>query len=127
MRVLTKDEILATELETKVIDVPEWYGSVRVKVMNGVERDAFDKWLSSKPAENVMDGMKVRVCALCIVDEDGNRMFTDDDIQELQKKSGAALSRIFTIAQEMNYLLAGSIEEASGESEPEQNGDSSSG
>jgi len=126
MRVLTKEDILATEVETKVVEVPEWGGSVRIKVMSGVERDQFDKWLASKPEDSAMEGMKVRICALCLVDENGERMFEDADIEVLAKKSGAALSRIFMIAQEMNYLLAGSIEEVAGESEPGQSGDSPS-
>jgi len=40
---LNKEQILrADDLKTEEVDVPEWGGSVRVRVLTGTERDAFE-------------------------------------------------------------------------------------
>ena len=116
MNYLTKDDILQREdILTRDVEVPEWGGTVRVRGMSGVERDKFEASLivEEAPAERTapaqgtdgdvktsMDNVRAKLCAWCIVDGDGARMFADADVVALGAKSAAALDRVFDVAQE---------------------------
>ena len=111
MSLLTKEAILsANDRKTEDVSVPEWGGTVRVATMSASERD---KW----EAETYGDGkpktedFRARFVALCLVGEDGKRLFTDKEVGELGKKSAAALQRVFTAAQKLNALTDDAVEE----------------
>jgi len=55
--------------------------------------------------------MTARLCAICIVDEKGKRVFSDFDAESLGRKSAKALDRIFDVAQRLNGLGADDIKE----------------
>jgi len=48
---------------------------------------------------------------LTICDEEGTRLFAAKDMDELGKKSAAALDRIFTVAQRLNGLSGEDVED----------------
>lgn len=127
---LTKEAILAAnDLQTRVVDVPEWGGEVILKTLSGMERNAFENSLyriNGERATPNMANMSAKLLARVIVDEQGNRIFTDGDIMALGGKSAAVLSRLFEIASEMNGLGEDAIDDAEGNSEAGQAGDSSS-
>ena len=53
MTYLSRDTILQREdIKTEDVEVPEWGGTVRVRGMSGVERDAFEAGLIQQPATN---------------------------------------------------------------------------
>lgn len=112
MAVLSKDQILGAEdLKTQTVEVPEWGGDVVVSEMSAVDRmewelDAFDE--DGKPsAEN----WKVKLAARCIVDENGERMFSADDLAAFGKKSGKAIDRVYMAALEVNAMGKEAAEE----------------
>lgn len=114
-KVLTKDEILAADdIQRQWVDVPEWGGGVYVYVMSGVERDSFEEsnW-EMRGKSNVLNlqNLRARLCAVCIRDEKGKRLFASKEIKALGKKSGVALSRVFKVAQEINGMTPEDIEE----------------
>jgi hypothetical protein len=45
------------------------------------------------------------------VDEEGNRLFTVDDVAALKKKSGLATVKVFRVAKKLNGLGADDSEE----------------
>ena len=55
--------------------------------------------------------MRARLVGLTVIDEGGQRLFTDDEVDLLGAKSGAALDRIFAIAQKLNGLSGADVEE----------------
>lgn len=124
---LGRDQILqAQDLETREVHVPEWADPatgddvVLVKALSGDERMAFQ--LSLAQIRTMPDGrtetrpdlrnMTAKLVARAIVDEQGNRVFSDRDIAALGKKSAAALERVFEVAQEMSGLSDEDIEAA---------------
>ncbi len=112
---LTRDSILdAQDLPSEAVDVPEWGGSVYVRVMTGVERDAFEASLMSAGGQTNVANVRARLAVLCVCDESGQRLFGDDDVEPLGRKSAAALDRIFTIAQRINHIGAQDIEDLAG-------------
>ncbi len=111
---LSKDAILqADDLAKEVVNVPQWGGDVYVRTMTGEERDAFEA--SLMPAKGTGKGdyknLRAKLCAIAICDEEGNRLFTDKEVEALGKKSAAALNKIFDTAQRLNGIGKADMEE----------------
>ncbi len=115
MSLLTKSAILAAnDLKTEDVDVPEWGGSVRVRSFTGRERDAFESGLvrgDGKDRKVDLTNMRARLVGLTVIDETGQRLFSDVEIDLLGAKSGAALDRVFAVAQKLNGLSSDDVEE----------------
>lgn len=127
---LSRDQILeAKDLETREVDCPEWGGSVLVRALSGTDRDAYEASLvqiRGKQQVPNLANIRAKLVARAVVDEDGNRLFTDADIKALGQKSAAALGRVFTVAAEMSGLDDKDIEEIEGNSDAAQSGASTS-
>lgn len=119
MSLLTKDQILnADDLPTKEIEVPQWGGNVLIRTMTAFERDRFEKKMfGDGDKKNRPDNIRATLASLAIVDESGDRMFTDKDIVALGKKSAAALDRVFAEIQKLNAVSDKDVEEMAGNSE----------
>ena len=132
MALLGKDDILrAKDTVTEDVDVPEWGGTVRVKALSGLERDRWEQSLlvetkqgSKTVLKPDMANARAKLCALCIVDEKGNRVFSPDDVQLLGNKSGAALDRVYDVAQRLSGLSPEDVEDLAGNSEATTSGGS---
>ena len=106
---LGKEDILkAADNDPEEVNVPEWGGVVLVRGMTGRERDAFEVSLMTpgRGGKRVMDPANVRakVVTRCVVDDDGNRLFTDSDVVEIGGKSAAALERVYAVAARLSGL-----------------------
>ena len=130
MTLLTKSAILAAnDLKTQDVDVPEWGGAVRVRAFSGRERDAFEASMvrgDGKDRKVDLTNMRARLVALSVVDEAGQRVFTDEEVDLLGAKSGAALDRVFAVAQELNGLSGADVEALAKNSSAAQSGVSTS-
>lgn len=115
MTLLTKSSILAAnDLKTHDVAVPEWGGTVRVRSFTGRERDAFESSMvrgDGKDRKVDLTNMRARLVGLCVIDETGARVFSDDEIDLLGAKSGAALDRVFAVAQTLNGLSNADVDE----------------
>ena len=113
--VLSRQQILdVSDLSFEVINIPEWGGDVRIRMLTGSERDEFEASLfddkSGKP-KNDIKNLRSRLCSLCIVDDNNIRLFTDKDIDVLSKKSGKVLGQIFKAAQVLNGIGQTDVED----------------
>jgi hypothetical protein len=110
---LSRDGILAAvDITTQEVDVPEWGGTVFIKGMTGAERDEFEA-RNQKNGEQNLKNVRARFLVRCIVNENGTRIFADQDAAALGKKSSAALNRLWEAANGAN----GTSAEAQGEIE----------
>lgn len=108
---LDKKTILdSKDLPTEVVDVPEWGGEVTVCTLTGTQRDSFEASLL-KGQKVDMHNMRAKLCALCMVDDKGKRLFKDLEAQQLGLKSAKALDRVFSAAQKLNGMGADDIED----------------
>lgn len=115
--VLSREDILSADDRTaERVDVPEWDGAVLVRALSGAERDTFEQTVTdaSRSGEMDMRGIRAQLVALAVGDADGNRVFSDDDVEALQAKSAAALDRVFTVAQRLNNMTEEDIDELVG-------------
>ncbi len=115
---LTRDMIVKFQdiPKPEVVEVPEWGGSVGVKVMNGLQRDEFESLVQSrcdkdgKPID--IKGVKARLLTLTLCDGEGKLLFSEADVDVLLSKSGEVLNSLFKVAQRVNKLSEGDIEVA---------------
>lgn len=130
MALLTREQILGVEdLGHEDVNVPEWGGMVRVGMLTGAERDAFEQVIvvrQGKKTHMNLDNIRARLVALCVVDGDGQRVFSETDVKALGRKSAVALNRVFEVAQRLNGLTDEDMEELAGNLETGQSGDSTS-
>ena len=117
MSLLSKTAILAAnDLKSEDVEVPEWGGAVRVRSFTGRERDAFEASMvrgEGRDRKVDLTNMRARLVGLTVIDETGQRLFTDDEVDLLGAKSGAALDRVFAVAQKLNGLSGADVEELS--------------
>ena len=111
---LNKQDILTVQ-DCKVVEVnvPEWGGSVFVKVMSGKQRDAWEEFVvahKDKDGKINTAGLRSMLVATCVCDEFGNALFTDEDIPDIEKKNASVLQRIFDEAAKLNGLTGESAE-----------------
>jgi len=111
MTLLSKSQILsAVDHKTEDLEVKEWGGTVRISTMSGSDRDKWeaDTYGGDKPK---VDDFRARFVALCLVNEKGERLFTDKEVAQLGAKSVAALDRVYRAAQKLNALGEAADEE----------------
>lgn len=123
---LTRDQILAVDDTTPTlteVDVPEWGGSVLVRVMSGRDRDRFEDRLSKEPGNN----LRALLCSLCLCDGRGKRLFAEADVAALGDKSAPALHRVFDAAIKLNAIGKQDVEGLEKNSGAATSGDTPSG
>ena len=139
---LSRDQILeAQDIETEDVECPEWGGTVRVKGLSGEERDSYEAaCMQERPAYDGkgkqvrgrtelgrnLANVRAKLVARSIVDEAGERLFTDHDVVALGKKSAAALDRVFEVAAKLSRLSDEDVEDLAGKYEAAQSGGSTS-
>ena len=113
---LNRDMILkAAALKTEEVPVPEWGGSVLVRELRGRERDEFEASLTvQRGTELVSDSanMRAKLAARTIVGEDGEPLFTQQDVAALGELSAAALERVIVVASRLSGLGPAAVEGA---------------
>ena len=128
VKILTRAEILAADdLPRELVEVPEWGGSVYVRGLTAMERSEFENLMLGLENKRIKVGksddmtiqmdmrvLRVRLSALCMVDEKGNRLFGDDAVEALGRKSADALNRIFVVAQRLSGMTSDDVEDAAG-------------
>lgn len=119
MKILSKAEVLgADDLERATVEVPEWGkdaegnpACVMIRMIMAKERDAFEASMNNGTDRNLAN-LRARLCALCIVDADGARLFRDEaDIKSLGEKSAKAVDRIFDACRKLNGMTNDEVEE----------------
>lgn len=111
-KLLGKKEILAAnDIKFEDVDVPGWGGTVRVQAMSGTEKDAFEASVRitrrvGGKTENVpnFENVRAKLVSRSIVDEQGNLVFSEDDIDALGKKSSDSLDIVVGVAQRLSRM-----------------------
>lgn len=108
---LTKEQIMAADdMGLLEVQVPQWGGSVYVRVMTVGERDSYEnEWMVNKHkgVENFRSKFLQRV--LC--DETGSLLFTANEIDLLAKKSARVITKVWEAAMKHNALTDDDVEE----------------
>jgi len=113
---MDKNEILSfRDLETKSITVPAWGKDIHIRQLSAYERAILnEKTLPLQESDKDSDQIEVMAlaCAYFICDENGTRLFTDEDAVALRDKSAEALQFIFMEGMKYNAMTAEAREKA---------------
>ena len=115
--ILTKEDIANTgDREMKQVEVEEWGGTVCLKELDGLGRDAFEKDVTARQGENKsfdITGLRTKLLSLVICDIVGELLFAGaEGVEILNGKSAKVIARLFEIAQKMNNIGEEALEEA---------------
>ena len=112
-----RNQILAAaDLPLETVAVPEWpCGKVLMRGLSGTDRDAWEISLwEGQGGERrfVSANMRARLVVRCVVDEAGERVFSDADAEPLGQKSGAVLDRLYDVARRLSGMQDHAVETA---------------
>lgn len=116
-KLLGRDAILAADDRPwKDVPVPEWGTSqaVRVRTLNGLERDAFDAAMYDGRVKGALPNVRASLVAACAIDAQGVRLFSDGDAEALAQKSALVLDRLYDAAAALNGIGQTKIGELEG-------------
>lgn len=118
---LSAEQIMAADdLPTEFVKTPEWAPEgadaglcgVYVRTMTACERDGFELGcLDQNGKARNLKNLRARLCALTIVDAEGNRVFEALQANELGAKSGQVMDRVFDKAQRLNGITKNDVKE----------------
>lgn len=112
---LSKDQILAaSDVLFEDVPVPEWGGTVRVRVMRGTDRDSLGAAIqkAAKAEDGSTFNYQLSLLVRCLVDELGVPVFTEADIEKLNAKSTVALDRVYAVADKLNGVGSKAVDTA---------------
>ena len=111
---LSRDAILAAKsLRTEEVKVPEWGGTVLVRELSGRERDEWEASLTVMRGKQMVPdvaNIRAKLAARTIVGDDGEPVFTQQDVAALGELSAAALDRVFDVASRLSGLNPEDVE-----------------
>jgi hypothetical protein len=105
--------ILASDdLPREAVDVPWDLGGAKLYVrgLTGTEKD---RWVArTMPSGEFAwtNNLTAELVAMTLVDEDGVRVFTDDDADAVGRKGAATLSMLFEVAMRLSGLSENTAE-----------------
>lgn len=133
---LSRDGILgAVDVQIEKVPVPEWGDEVIIRGLTGDELDAFQgsvrqfrPTFDGKGMEAVLvqEGMRAKLLVKCLIDEAGERLFTDQDAPALGAKNGAVIDKLYDVAARLSGLSEEEKQELEGNSEPAESAGSTS-
>ncbi|CAG6392778.1 phage tail assembly chaperone [Streptomyces cocklensis] len=123
---LSRDAIIAAvDAVTETVSVPEWGGDIGVKSMTGAERDEYEMGLRKKGHLDLRNA-RAKLLVRVLVNENGTRIFADQDALALGKRNAAVLERLYDVAARLSGMTDEAAEDAEGNSEEtEEPGDGS--
>lgn len=129
--ILTRDQILKSDdLKVELVNVPEWGGTVRIRELRAWEREQFEKRIAATGGTGAgqiaktLGDLRATLVGSCLVDEDNQRLFAENDIKALNEKSSSVIIRLFGICSRLSGISQEVVDAAVGESETTTGGGS---
>lgn len=128
--VLTAQDILdANDVRTERIEVPEWGGDVIVRNLTGTERDSYEASMQVQRGNRYEPnpvGARARLVVRACIDEDGKRLFADNQADALSAKNADVLDRLWDRIAELSGITQKASADAEGNSEADPSDGSTS-
>ena len=107
-----RDILSASDQKRELVEVEEWGGCVYVSSLSAATRDTYEGSLvrmHGREVEMVTNNARAKLLALTLVDEAGNRLFTDTQIEQLGGKNGEVVDRLYKTAQRLSGMTPESV------------------
>jgi Phage tail assembly chaperone len=112
MPLLNRDTVLGKKkLRQEVVPIPEWDGEVIVRELRGDERSRYEAGFTDavmgeettvKGKTKRYESMRAKIVVMTCINEDGTHLFDENDVEEVNQLSGAALDRIFSTCMRLS-------------------------
>lgn len=107
-----KDQILQSDdLPREKVYVPEWNLDVWIRCLTAAERDDYELSMLEPVGQGRdrrlnpnLANAKAKLVARALIDESGQRIFTDAGALELGGKSASAINRLYDIARRLSGI-----------------------
>lgn len=116
MTIASREALLKLcERRYSTVEIPERDISIRIQSLSEAEKSQYETCLIAKNGRGIMrerlqDATR-RLIALCVVDEDGKRIFSDSDLSAIANLDSYISSRIYDACQEHCGFNKGDIDE----------------
>ena len=99
---MNREELLAQtdDVIIEPLAVPEWKTQLHVRTITGSQREKFELAYVADPA----DRTEARMASFCLCGADGVRIFTDADIDALDRKHPGGLRRIYNAGMRLSKV-----------------------
>lgn len=104
---LTREDVLgADDLKREPVDAPEWGGTVWVQELSAADAMEYDVWIfeNKEDRASIMKGMNAMMVMLCACNEEGERLFSNTDLAEINSKAPEPVARIARAAFSINKM-----------------------
>lgn len=110
-----REQILSATVPEEVVSLrPILPVDVIVRGMTGMQRDTFEAGcLEGKGKKRAFNpiGARAKLVAFCCYDRDGARIFTDDDVEQLQIVRADLVAKLASVAQKLSGLTEEDLDE----------------
>ena len=116
MTIASREALLKLcERRYSTVEIPERDISIRIQSLSEAEKSQYETCLIAKNGRGIMrerlqDATR-RLIALCVVDEEGKRIFLDSDLSAIANLDSYISSRIYDACQEHCGFNKGDIDE----------------
>ena len=117
MNYLSREEILArATFRIEEVAVPQWDTTVRVRELSAFNKDRLQMSMvdmskvggngasEGAVSQSSLVGMRAKLICYCVVDEDGERVFTDDDIPAIGEMPAEPWEPVFDVAMRLSGM-----------------------
>lgn len=132
-KMLGRADIEAVARYTEYLEVPEWGGWVRIQELSGADRDSYEASIvgstRSRKGDHTLnlENARARMVARALIDENGQRLYRDNEAYQLGTRGAAGLDRIYDRVRVISGISDQDEDELAGNSKPEASGDFGTG
>jgi hypothetical protein len=106
---LSKEEIIAAihtrRRDVVTVQVPEWDGEVGIRRLDAVDLERTGMMSGVQP-----DDVAIKVLAASLCDADGEPLFGEADVRELEKADAVVVLKLFAECARVNGLMSSELE-----------------
>src|ERR1700722_4449590 len=100
---LREDILGMDDRRSTTVTITDWKKTFTITAFSGAELDAWQDYCGNQMKQHgKVPNMRAKLATLLLVDEKGEPLFTDKDVEVLTKKSGHALDQIFNAWLSLN-------------------------
>jgi hypothetical protein len=110
-KALTREQILAAPDAGRIrVDVPEWVGHIWVHEMSAHERDGWERSVTKD--DDRYTNMRAKLLVHILRDDNGNPLFTPNDVPFLGRQPYALLDRLIEASKKIGAMTTAAGGEA---------------
>jgi hypothetical protein len=109
-----REKLLGAKPPTETVYIKAIDETFLVRGMTGAERDAFEASCfegRGKKRDFSMRNLRSKMVAYCVVDEQGHRVFSDEDAVALGNARADVIDRLFGVAQRLSGMKDEDVDE----------------